>query len=135
MAVEYLSAASITVGGVDLSDHVTRVQLMREWDDLDTTAFGSSNRTRIAGLGSWSVAIDWQQDFAASEVYATLQPLGGTTTTVALKKDSGSTAATNPQFSGTVVVTGLDHINAGVGQLHTFSTTWPGTGDLTIATS
>ena len=45
------AAAVLTINSVDLSDHMTSASLEQNFDDVETTAFGDTVRTRIAGLG------------------------------------------------------------------------------------
>lgn len=136
MAAEVLFDASITVNSVDLSDHCTAVQMNVEYDDIDTTAFGDTLRTRIPGLGDGSVSGTFHMDYAASSVYATLQPLAGSTTTVVIKPNgTDATAATNPQFTVTASVNSFSYINATIGELHTTDFDWPLGSSVAIATS
>lgn len=127
--------AVVTVNAVDLSDHVRQVSISTSADDLDDTAMGNTYRSRIAGLKDWQVTIEFNADYAASEVDATIWPLVGTTTTVKVKPDSASTSATNPEYSGDVLVNDYTPVGGSVGELATVSMTWPGAGTLSRATS
>lgn len=135
MATFAFTNASVVINSVDLSDHVRQVTLDVSFDDLDDTAMGDTYRSRIGGLGDWNVSIEFNQDFAASEVDATLWPLMGTTTTITVKPTSGSVSAANPSYSGTVLVNDYSPLANSVGDLATVSVTWPGAGTLTRATS
>jgi len=125
----------ITIGGVDLSDHIASVTLTETYAEVATTAFGDTAVTRIAGLGDHSLSLDFHEDFAASEVYATISPLIGSTTAVTVKPVNETTAATNPQFSATVLVTEWPLLSGAVGDLASASVTWPVSGAITTATS
>ncbi len=129
------ASATVTINSVDLSDHITSATLERSFDDVDTTAFGDSTRTRIAGLGDATLNITFNQDYASSEVDATLNGLVGTTTAFTFKPTSSATSATNPSYNGTVLVTAYTPVSAEVGSLSSFSVSWPVTGDITRATS
>lgn len=136
MAVLVLQNALVTVNAVDLSDHVTSVTLDTGADDIDTTAMSSSGyKSRVGGLKEWSVQVNFQQDFAASKVDATIFPLLGTVTAVTIKAVNAATSTTNPLYSGNVLVTEYQPVANGVGELATTSVTWPGTAALTRATS
>lgn len=136
MAAEVLFDASLTVNSVDLSDHCTSLTLNVEYEDIDTTAFGDTLRTRIPGLGDGSVGGSLHQDYVASSVYATLQPLAGTSTTVVIKPNAtNATSATNPQFTVTAAVNSFSYINASVGELHTMDFDWPLGSSIAIATA
>ena len=135
MATFAMTDASVVINSVDLSDHVRQVTLNVSADELDDTAMGDTFRSRIGGLKDWSVTLEFNQDFAASEVDATLWPLLGTTTTITVKPTSSAVGATNPSYSGSVLVSQYNPMTNGVGDLATTSVTWQGAGTLTRATS
>ena len=135
MAKEVLLDASISVGGVDLSSFVKSVTLTPSYDAKECTAFGDTAVTRLAGLKDWELSIDWYGDYAASGVYATISPLIGTSAECIILKDAGATSATNPTWTGDFIITEFPFIDAEIGELHEFSTTWPGDRDITITTS
>lgn len=135
MAVFALTDASITINSVDLSDHIASVEIDTSAAELDTTAFGDDWMTKIGGLKDWSLRLTFHQDFAASEVDATIWPLLGTTTTCVIKATSDAVGSTNPSYTGDVLVSEYSPVNGSVGDLATTSVTWPGAGTLTRATS
>ena len=129
------ATATVTLNSVDLSDHITSASLEQSYDDVETTAFGDAVRTRIAGLGDATLNITFNQDYASSEVDATLNGLVGSTTAFTFKPTSGATSATNPSYDGTVLVTSYTPVSAEVGSLSTFSVSWPTSGTITRTTS
>ena len=133
MARLVLTNAYITVNGVNLSDHIASVTLTTTDDVVETTAFGDTARTRIAGLRDNSVALEFHQDYATSNVEATIYPLLGTTTTVVVKPNGGTTAADNPSYTMTALVSEWQPLNGAVGELATASVTWPISGTITKA--
>jgi hypothetical protein len=135
MAALVLTNAYITINSVNLSDHIASVTLTTADDVIETTAFGSTARTRVAGLGDNSVALEFHQDYATSNVEATIYPLLGSTTTVVVKPNGSSTAATNPSYTFTALVSEWTPLNGAVGELATASVTWPISGDITKAVS
>jgi hypothetical protein len=135
MAIYMNETVTVTVNSVDLTDHITSIDFTETVSEIETTAMGDANVTRIGGLKDGSVSISWHQDFASSEVYATLNPLLGTTTTVLVKPTSGAVSATNPSKSVSCLVTELPFVSGAVGELATFDTSWPFTGVVTTATS
>lgn len=135
MATFHFNDASVVINSVDLSDHVRQVSLTVSADDLDDTAMGDDFMSRIGGMKDWSISLEFNQDFAASEVDATVWPLLGTTTTVTVKPTSAAVSSTNPSYSGDVLVTDYSPLDNSVGDLATVSVTWPGSGALTRATS
>jgi len=104
-------------------------------DEIVTTAMGDTFVSRTGGLKSGTLSIDFQQDFASSEVDATLFPLLGTTTAFVIKPTSGSVSATNPSYSGSVLVNQHIPVANAVGELATMSVSFPTSGTITRATS
>ena len=135
MAVYMGNDASVTINSVDLSDHIAQISFSESAAELDTTAMGDANVTRIGGLKDGSVTIEFHSDFASSEVYATLNPLLGTTTTVLVVPTTDPVAATNPSKSVSCLVTEVPFVDHAVGDLATISVTWPFSGVVTTATS
>jgi hypothetical protein len=101
MAVLTLTDASITINSVNLSDHANSVTLNYERDSIEVTAFGAGGHTFTGGLQNNSIEIALMQDFATSNVEATIYGLVGTTTTVVIKPTSGVVSATNPSYTVT----------------------------------
>ena len=135
MAALVLTNAYITINSVNLSDHIASVTLTTADDVIETTAFGSTARTRVAGLGDNSIALEFHQDYATSNVEATIYPLLASTTTVVVKPNGSTTAATNPSYTFTALVSEWTPLNGAVGELATASVTWPISGDITKAVS
>jgi len=130
-----LTDASVTVNSVDLSDHVTQVVLNYEVDAVEVTAMSDGAHKFTGGLTNVSATVDFQQDFDAASVDATIEPLVGTTTTVVIKPTSAAVGATNPTYTltGTYVASHTP-LNASVGDLSTTSVEFQG-GTLARATS
>lgn len=125
----------VTINGGTVSSSLASVELPIEVDEQETTAFGSSWRTRIAGLKSGSITLEFHQDFAAGALDSILYPLLGTNATVVVVPTSGTVTASNPSYSGTFLVTQYTPYASTVGDLATVSVTWPLTGELTRATA
>jgi hypothetical protein len=135
MAVFLSNSVTVTVNSVDLTDHIASVTWTETADELETTAMGDDNRTRIGGLKDGSVSIEFHQDFATSSVYQTLYPLLGTVTTVTMTPTDGAVAADNPKHSASCLVVELPVIDGSVSDLATVSVTWPLSGAVTVTTA
>jgi hypothetical protein len=139
MARIVLTNAYITINSVNLSDHIKSVTLTTSDDIVETTAFGSTARTRIAGLADNSVALEFDQDYASSSVEATINAAGsslvGTVTTIVVKPNGATTAADNPAYSFSALISEWTPLNGAVGELATASVTWPISGVITKAVS
>jgi len=135
MAKLVLTNPSITIGGIDLSDHINNITLETKYDIIETTTFGSTSKSRVAGLADNSVSLDFMQDFGSSSVESTIYPLLGTATKIVIKPVAGTTTTTNPQYTISAVVSDWTPLKGGIGQLATASVTWPVSGAITKATS
>jgi len=137
MAVFVATDYKVTVNGTNFSDHLAAVTLDISTDEVETTSFGATFRTRVGGLKDASLQLDFHQDFGASSVDATLFPLLGTNATVVITPTSGSVSATNPSYSGVYLVSSYSPVASSVGDLATLSVTWPvaGTAGITRATA
>lgn len=125
---------NVTINGTDFSSSLASVELPIEVETQDTTAFGATFRTAIAGLQTGSITLEFHQDFGAGAIDTILYPLLGTNATVVVSPTSGSISASNPSFSGTYLVTQYSPFNSTIGDLATLSVTWPLNGALTRAT-
>lgn len=99
MAQLVLTNAEITVNSVALSDRANSVTLTYEIDSVESTTFGSGGHTFVGGLQNITVDIEFMQDFAATEVEATVFPLVGTQTAVTIKPTAETVAADNPLYT------------------------------------
>ena len=125
----------VSINGSDFSTNLNSVELSQEADDLETTAFGSSWRTRIGGLKQASLTLNFMQDFGAGSVDATLNPLLGSIATVVIKPTSGTVTSTNPTYTMTALVTQYSPFASSVGDISTLSVTFPISGTVTRATA
>ncbi len=103
--------------------------------ELDNTAFGMTYKSKIGGLKEAKLDITWNQDFAAAQVDALLFPLFGTVTTFELRPTSGARSATNPAYTGSVLISQYTPLDAKVGDLATLKTSWPTSGTVLRQTS
>ena len=135
MARIILTNASVVFGSTDLSDHIASVTLNSTFDIVETTAFGNTAKTRVAGLADNSVTLEFHQDYATSSVEQTIYPLLGTAISVVAKPVAGTTTTVNPQYTFSALVSEWTPLNGSVGELATASVTWPISGAITKATS
>lgn len=126
---------SITINGTNFSTYLQSVELMAETDVLETTAFGSTFRERIAGLKTGSVTLNFFQDFGTAAVDATLWPLLGSNATVVVKAASSATGSANPAFTAVCLVSQYTPFSSQVGDIATLSVSWQTTGTVTRATA
>ena len=134
----YLSNPGVQVNAVSLTDQCTSAVVTNLAEALESTAFGSTSRVFTSGLFSQEITLDLYMSYAASETFATLSSLVGTTTTVKVSNTVGgltTPSATEPCFTLTgAYLEALPVINATMGELSTISITFKG-GVLTTAVS
>jgi hypothetical protein len=126
---------NVTINGVDYSAYLTQAELAVEADEVETTAFGATYRTRVGGLKSGNVSFQFNQDFAVAGIDAVFFPLLGTQATVVIKPTSTAISATNPKYTVNALVTQYSPISGNVGDLATFSVAWPVSGTVARATA
>jgi hypothetical protein len=135
LAKFYAQDYKVTIGTAVISEDIASVTLDITADEVETTAFGSSYRTRIGGLKDASVSLDFHQDFGAGAVDALLFPLMGSTVAVKIAPTSGTVTATNPEYRFSALVTQYQPFAGAVGDLATLSVTWPVSGEVTRGTA
>jgi len=137
MATFVVDNAHVTFNSVDLSDHVVNATLNMSTDEQEDTAMGVDWKSFLAGLNSWSVTVEFRDDFAASNVADTIWTAqsGRTTATILVKPEDATVTATNPSFSGSAFITAAPVLTGSVGTVANKSVTFRGSGTLTRATS
>ena len=126
----YLSNPGVMVNSVSLTDQCTSATVTNMASALESTAFGSTSRVFVSGLFNQEITLDLYMSYAASETYATLAALVGTTTTVKVSNTVGGLTAaspTEPRFELVgAYLESLPVINATMGELSTISIVFKG---------
>jgi len=135
MATFVLTDATLVVNSVNLSDHVRSMTLSTSAAVVDDTNMGDTWEVKLGGRKSATLTVEFSQDFAAANVDATLFAALGTVVTWTGKPTSAATSATNPQYSGSVLVSEYQPIDGSHGDLATTSVTWPCSGAVSRATA
>lgn len=136
MATLVFKDAFVSINGVDLSDHVKSVTVNYSAEMLDATAMGNDTKISKGGLKNWSVEVEFHQDYATSNVDATLFPLVGSTFTVIVRPvKATAVSATNPNYTGTGILESYSPIGGAVGELAATSITIQPAGTLSRATA
>ena len=129
----------VKVGSTELTTNIASVDVTETVDEIETTAFGSAARSRIAGLKDASVTLSFHQDYGSASVADTLASVfGGTANVVILAGTSttqGTAAATAPLYTIPVLCSQQTPVNGQVGDLTTFDVTWPAVGEITKSTT
>lgn len=127
----YLSGiTSLTVNAVDVADNCTMLSVTELRETLDQTTLTNSSRRFRGGLYNNEITMTLFQSYVAGEVFATISPLVGTTTTVVATVTDG--AVTKVITLANCYLESMPLINANLGELSTVDLTFVG-GDLSIA--
>lgn len=137
MAKFVVTSNAVTLNGTDISGSCARAELVINAAEQDVTDFGSGGWTEIiGGLKSGTVSLDFHQDFGAGAVSTLFQDLVGTVGTVTMIAGNGTAAsATTPEYTATVLINSFTPVSGAVGDLATFSVSFPTTGEVSYATA
>jgi len=136
MGIFAVTDVRVEINSVNLTDHLTDIDVDDQFAELLTTNMASGGNTeRIAGLRDGKITLMFQQDFASAKVYATISPLLGTLTTIKVRPHSTSISATNPSFEASYLISNWKPVAGKVGELDVMQVTWPRSGGLSIVTS
>ena len=125
MAIFLQNNVGVKINSVDISDHVTSATLSQIFDEVEITAMGSTSHQFVKGLESSTLTIDFLNDFAASNVMATLQAAYGTTVTAVILPVKGTAvSASNPLYTVSILVNNLTPVNGAVGDVSSSSITF-----------
>jgi hypothetical protein len=125
-----LTNVAVTFGVTDISSYVTSVTLNSTFDVVETTAFGNTARTRVAGLADNSVTFEFNQDYASGALEAVING-SPTTLGTAVGMTVRPIAGSSPAYSFSALVSEWTPLNGAVGELATASVTWPISGVIT----
>jgi hypothetical protein len=136
MAKYVVTATNVTLNGTAISDSVASATLELTAADVDVTDFGSGGYTEVVGgLKSGTVSLDFHSDYGVGAISTLLNPLLGSIATVVMKPNGSVTSASNPAWTATVLVNSITPISGAVGDLATFSVSYPTSGSVTSATA
>lgn len=136
MAVFLNNKVGVKINNVDLSDHVSAVHLIRNFDELEVTAMGDTAHRYVKGLEASTVQISFFNDTATANVLQTLQAAWGTSVTCVLLQDKlSAVSATNPLYTFNILVNKTTDINGTVAELAVQDITFTINGATTVATT
>jgi hypothetical protein len=138
MAKYVVTGNTVKFNGSDISGVVARAELQLNAAEIETTDFGSGGFTEvIGGLKSGSVSLDFHHDYGAGGISSVLdESLLGTLGTVVIIAGNGTAASSaTPAFTATCLISSTTPVAGAVGDLSTFTVTWPTSGAVTRATA
>lgn len=136
MAKYVVTSQKVSLNGSDISAATARAELVINSAEVETTDFGSNGWTEvIGGLKSGSVTLDFHSDYGVGGISALLDDLVGTIGTVSIVANGTAKSATSPEWTAEVLISSFTPVAGAVGDLSTFSVTFPTTGAVTYATA
>lgn len=136
MAKYIVTGNNVSIAGTDVSASVARAELTISSTEVDVTDFASGGFTEVVGgLKSGSLALDFHQDFGDGALASVLnESIVGTLVEIIVIAGNGSTASANtPSFTGQFLVNSVSPVSGAVGDLSTYSITFPLSGAITKA--
>lgn len=114
VGVKLATAAAPTAPSVDISSYVTAVTLTQTVDEIEITTMSDQAHKVAAGLQSAILTIDFMNDWAASQVMATLSAAFAQTIAVSMITVKGTiVSATNPSYQFSIFVNNLTPVGSG----------------------
>ncbi|MFC8201278.1 hypothetical protein ACFUTV_38665 [Streptomyces sp. NPDC057298] len=131
-----LLAEFVSLGGNDLSEYCRKAELSTEVEDKDVTTYASLGwKELLGGLKSGELGLEFLQDVAATEIDSIMWPLLGTVVSFEVRLSQAAVGASNPKYSGSVLVNGWNPIEGSVGDEASVSVGYPTSGAVTRATA
>ncbi len=133
-----LNKPYLLVNAVDLTSRVRRMSVPLGVVRNPDTASGDDTESGAGGLKTWSIDVEFNQDYAASgdgSVDATLSGIIGTVVAIELRPSSDAVAPTNPKWSGNGLIEAYEPIAGNVGDQGIATLRIGSAGTLTRATS
>lgn len=136
MAQIVLTNAKLLVNAVDLSAYVKSIKINFKADQQDNTTMSATTHSRLAGLLDWQLDVEFAQDWALSQVDATLFPLvGAAAFAIEVRPTSSARSTTNPGYTGNATLSSYTPIGNKVGEHAVAPATFMAAGALARQTS
>ena len=116
MSIYLNNNVGVKIATVDISSYITGATLTQVFDELEITSMGSTSTFHqfTKGLESATLQLDFLNDWAASQVMATLNTAYGTTVAVSMITVKGTiVSATNPSYQFSILVNNLTPVGTG----------------------
>lgn len=129
MAKMVLLASYVSLAGTDLSSSSSKIELSTEVEDQDVTTFASLGwKEVLGGLKSGELGVTFKQDVAAAALDSIMWPLLGTVVTFEVRLSNAVVGASNPKYTGSVLVNGWSPISGSVGDVAEVEVSYPTSG-------
>lgn len=131
-----LLAEYISINSNVLNEYTKKAELTVEVEEKDVTNYASLGwKEVIGGLKSGELSCEFLQDFAATELDSIMWPLLGTVVPFEVRADQAAVGASNPKWTGSILINGWNPLTGSVGDEATVSLGFPTSGAVTRATA
>lgn len=128
--------ATLSIANNDLSSWCKKIELSDEFEAKKTTNFRSGGaEENKGGLESFEAAITFNQDYDAAALDSIMWALRRSVVTFSARAQQSAVTTSNPQYSGSMLITKWTPIAGNVGDLGEVDVTYPGSGVLVRATT
>lgn len=126
----------LTVNAENWSDHVKSIQLQYGHETLDLTCMSNATKVNAAGIKSWQLEVEVEDDLANGAMDSDVFNLvGAAAFAVAFRVDSGAKSVSNPEYTGNAILGSAYTLGGAHGQPLRKRVTFVSAGDLTRATA
>jgi hypothetical protein len=134
MAKIVLTAEYVALGGTDISSYLKKGELSLESDAQDSTTYGSAGwKEFLGGLKSGELSLSYLNDVAAAALDSIMFPLFGTVITFEVRASSAAVGASNPKYTGSILVKEWKPVGGGVGDINAADVSYPTSAAVTRA--
>lgn len=136
MAKTVITAEYVAINGTDISAYLKKGELSLESDAQDSTTFSSAGwKEFLGGLKSGDLSLNYLNDVAAAALDSIMWALFGTVVTFEVRVSNAAVGASNPKYTGSVLVQGWKPVGGSVGDINAADVSYPTSGAVTRATS
>jgi hypothetical protein len=131
-----LFSTFLSINGVDRSSWTSRAEVAVEAETKDITTFASGGfKENLSGLKSGNIAIGFKNDTATGQLDELMWALfiASTAVTFEVRGTSAVVGASNPKYTGSLIVNGWTPVSGAPGDVNEFSVTYPTTGPVVRA--
>lgn len=123
--------AQLSIANNDLTGYCSKIELSDEFEAKSTTNFGSGGAEEvIGGLEKFEAAITFKQDYDDNLLDEIMWGLRRSVVTFAARPKVAAVSASNPKYSGSLLITKWVPLNGEVGDVAEVDVTYPGSGPL-----
>lgn len=131
-----LLAEYLSINANVLNEYTRKAELTVEVEEKDVTNYASLGwKEVLGGIKSAELAVEFLQDFAATELDSIMWPLLGTVVPFEVRADQAAVGTSNPKYTGSILITGWSPLTGSVGDEATVSQGFPTSGAVTRATA